>query len=161
MILELYSKAYEQFKRHAAGQSRLTFYVAVQIATAYHLSGKDELAVKFFERIVKVYHKERWQPMLKPILSMWYESSKRVGNTETCIKLLLERMSSSSRELLRRILIFELNAPVEEENALIAEDLLEFLRVGPFVVVVLHTDFEADHKAWRGIVTICCGLVCC
>ena len=102
VILELYSKAYEQFKRHSAGQSRLTFYVAVQIATAYHASGKHDLAFKFFERIVKVYHKERWQIMLRPILNMWYESSKQVGNIETCIKLLLERMASGSRASLPR-----------------------------------------------------------
>lgn len=99
VILELYSKAYEQFKRHAAGQSRLTFYVAVQIATAYHASGKHDLAFKFFERIVKVYHKERWEPMLRPILGMWYESSKQIGNIETCVKLLFERMCSNSRKL--------------------------------------------------------------
>jgi hypothetical protein len=102
VILELYSKAYEQFKRHSAGQSRLTFYVAVQIATAYHASGKHDLAFKFCERIVKVYHKERWQIMLRPILDMWYESSKQVGNIETCIKLLVERMASGSRASLPR-----------------------------------------------------------
>lgn len=113
VILELYSKAYEQFKRHSAGQSRLTFFVAVQIATAYHASAKHDLAFKFFERIVKVYHKERWTPMMKPILGMWYESSKQIGNIETCIKLLFERMSSLSQE---------------EEAATVSDDLMAILR---------------------------------
>lgn len=98
MILELYSKAYELFKRYAAGQTRLTFFIAVQIAKAYHHSGKHDLAVKFFERITRAYHKEEWKPMLNPLLSMWYSSAKEVGNADACVRLLIERMALDSGE---------------------------------------------------------------
>lgn len=111
IILELYSKAYEQFKRFSAGHSRLTFFVAVQIATSYHASGKHDLAVKFFERIVKVYHKERWGPMLKPLLSLWYESAKQLENIEMCIRLVFERMALGT----------------SAENDILSQDLLGIL----------------------------------
>jgi hypothetical protein len=93
LILELFSKAYELFKKQApstSGQSRLTFFIALQIATTYHESGKDELAVKFFERIAKTYRKERWKTLLLPVLRMWCESAKRLGAVESCLMLMIE-----------------------------------------------------------------------
>jgi hypothetical protein len=95
LILELFSKAYELFKKHAlpnSGQSRLTFFIALQIATAYHESGKDELAVKFFERITKTYRKERWKSLLLPGLRMWCESARRLGAVESCLILMIEML---------------------------------------------------------------------
>jgi len=127
VILELYSKAYEQFKRYAAGQSRLTFFIAVQIATTYHASGKHDLAVKFFERIVKVYHKERWPTMLRPLLAMWYDSARSLGNTETCIRLLFERMTLCSRKSIIDSQSLLMN--IEMDNASLAADLETILTV--------------------------------
>ena len=95
LILELFSKAYELFKKHApstSGQSRLTFFIALQIATAYYESGKDELAVKFFERITKTYRRERWKSLLLPGLRMWCESARRLGAVESCLKLMIEML---------------------------------------------------------------------
>ena len=98
LILELFSKAYELFKQHAPstpGQSRLTFFIALQIATAYHESGKDELAVKFFERITKTYRRERWKSLLGPVLRMWCESARRLGAVESCLVLMIEMLGLS------------------------------------------------------------------
>ena len=98
LILELFSKAYELFKKHApstSGQSRLTFFIALQIATAYHESGKDELAVKFFERIAKTYRRERWKSLLRPLLRMWCESARRLGAVESCLILMIEMLGIS------------------------------------------------------------------
>jgi len=95
LILELFSKAYELFKKHApstSSQSRLTFFIALQIATAYHESGKDDLAVKFFERITKTYRKERWKSLLRPGLKMWCESARRLGAVESCLILMIEML---------------------------------------------------------------------
>ncbi|KAG8758578.1 hypothetical protein FRC14_007889 [Serendipita sp. 396] len=112
LILELYSKAYEHFKRFAAGHTRLTFFVAVHIATTYHSSGKHDLAIKFLERIVKVYHKEQWGLVLKPLLGLWYESSKQLGDIQSCIRLIFERMFASNAA----------------ESEILAQDLLEILK---------------------------------
>ena len=91
---QLYTKAYELFKKHTygQGQSRLTFYVAYRIAQTYHDSGKFDMAVRFFERIAKTYRKERWGSMLKPILSMWYECARQLGDIDSTVKLLIEMM---------------------------------------------------------------------
>lgn len=92
---QLYTKAYELFKKHTygQGQSRLTFYIACRIAQTYHDSGKFDMAVRFFERIAKSYRKERWGTMLKPILSIWYACARQMGDIESTVRLLIEMMS--------------------------------------------------------------------
>jgi trafficking protein particle complex subunit 11 len=91
---QLYTKAYELFKKHSfgQGQSRLTFYIACRIAQTYHDSGKFDMAVRFFERIAKTYRKEHWRVMLKPILFMWYACARQIGDVESIVKLLIEMM---------------------------------------------------------------------
>ena len=107
LIIELFSKAYELFKKHTpSGQSRLTFFIALQIATAYHESGKDELAVKFFERIAKTYRKERWKSLLRSVLRMWCESARRLGAVESCLVLMIEMLGLSKYTCPSRFLIF-------------------------------------------------------
>ncbi|KAG8829043.1 hypothetical protein FRC17_007182 [Serendipita sp. 399] len=125
LILELYSKAYEHFKRFAASHSRLTFFVAIHIAKTYHSSGKHDLAIKFLERIVRVYHKEQWGLLLKPLLELWHESSKQIGDIESCVRLVFERLSLCDAS----------------ESEILAQDLAEILKTtkptsasGPVVV---------------------------
>ena len=51
------------------------------------------MAVRFFERIAKTYRKERWNTMLKPILSIWYACARQLGDVDCIVKLLIEMMS--------------------------------------------------------------------
>ncbi|KIY46190.1 hypothetical protein FISHEDRAFT_47894 [Fistulina hepatica ATCC 64428] len=102
LILELYTKAYELFKRHS-GQAqnqpaRQTLHIAYCIARTYHASGKFDMAARFFERIAKSYRKEHWGAMLRPLLSLWYECAKLLGDVELSIRLLIEMIGQGSDE---------------------------------------------------------------
>lgn len=45
-MAQLYTKAYELFKKHRTAQGRLTFHIAYRIAETYYTSGKYDMAVK-------------------------------------------------------------------------------------------------------------------
>ncbi|KAH8827913.1 Gryzun, putative trafficking through golgi-domain-containing protein [Flagelloscypha sp. PMI_526] len=99
LILELYTKAYELFKKYSSSESqtagansRMTLWVANCIARTY------DMAVKFFERIAKVYRKEDWGALLQPLLSIWYASAQKLGDVDLSVKLLLERIAQGSEE---------------------------------------------------------------
>ncbi|KAG8955611.1 hypothetical protein FRC04_007602 [Tulasnella sp. 424] len=47
VIIELFTKAYELFKRFRSGQSRQTFYIAYRIAETYHAAGNYESAIRW------------------------------------------------------------------------------------------------------------------
>jgi hypothetical protein len=148
LILELFSKAYELFKNHApstSGQSRLTFFIALQIATAYHESGKDELAVKFFERIAKTYRRERWKSLLRPVLRMWCESARRLGAVESCLILMIEMLGISKYTGLSRFwgnfLIGDW--PGDDEDEDLSQDIMEILKVGGLTSVFASADAHA------------------
>ncbi|KAG8221229.1 glutathione transferase omega-1 [Butyriboletus roseoflavus] len=92
IVLELYTKSYELFKKYSstASQGRLTLWIAYRIANTYHQSGKFELAIRFFERIAKTYRREKWSAMLRPLFPTWYACVKRLGDVELTVKLLVE-----------------------------------------------------------------------
>ncbi|KIJ31270.1 hypothetical protein M422DRAFT_53459 [Sphaerobolus stellatus SS14] len=94
IILELYRKTYELFKRHGYGQNqnRFTYHVAYRIAQMYNASGQPETAIKFYERITKIYKREHWDTLLKPVLSDWYNCCRQIGDTDTAVSLLIEMM---------------------------------------------------------------------
>ncbi|KAK2463095.1 hypothetical protein APHAL10511_004750 [Amanita phalloides] len=98
IILELYTKAYEIFKKYISlggsnqAQSRLTLWIAYRIAQTYYDSGEFAMAVRFFERIAKTYRREKWNDMLRPLLSTWYACAQRLDDVGLCIRLLLEMM---------------------------------------------------------------------
>lgn len=116
---QLYTKSYELFKKYRAGQGRMTLYVAYQIARTYHDSEKYDLAVKFavlslyhimpalgltrrtcdrfFDRIAKTYKTERWDPLLVPILSMWYNCARQLGDTDLMVRLLVNMLTPGAR----------------------------------------------------------------
>lgn len=96
---QLYTKAYELFKKHnhGQGQIRLTFHIACRIAQTYRDSGKFDMAIRFFERIARTYRKERWGAMLKPILSMWYACTRQLGDVDGSVRLLIEMICSGTR----------------------------------------------------------------
>ncbi|KAF8627616.1 hypothetical protein AX15_004317 [Amanita polypyramis BW_CC] len=98
ITLEFYTKAYELFKKYTPSiapnqpQSRLTLWIAYRIAQTYYDSGEFAMAVRFFERIAKTYRREKWNDMLRPLLSTWYSCAQRLGEVELSVKLLLEMM---------------------------------------------------------------------
>ncbi|KAF8841726.1 hypothetical protein BDN67DRAFT_927820 [Paxillus ammoniavirescens] len=92
IILEMYTKSYELFKRYnsSASQGRLTLWIACRIAHTYYESGKFDMAVRFFERIAKTYRREKWNAMLRPLLSTWYACAQKLGDVELTVRLLVE-----------------------------------------------------------------------
>ncbi|KAF9228502.1 hypothetical protein BS17DRAFT_773840 [Gyrodon lividus] len=92
IILELYTKSYELFKKYSssASQGRLTLWIACRIAHTYYDSGKFDMAVRFFERIAKTYRREKWNTMLRPLFSTWYACAQKLGDVELTVRLLVE-----------------------------------------------------------------------
>ncbi|KAG6382017.1 Gryzun, putative trafficking through golgi-domain-containing protein [Boletus reticuloceps] len=92
IVLELYTKSYELFKKYSstASQGRLTLWIASRIAQTYYQSGKFELAIRFFERIAKTYRREKWNAMLRPLFLTWYACAKKLGDVELTVRLLVE-----------------------------------------------------------------------
>ncbi|KAG8862565.1 hypothetical protein FRB96_001122 [Tulasnella sp. 330] len=95
IIIDLYTKSYELFKRYRTGQtqSRQTFFIAFCIAETYHASGQYEAAIRFFERIAKTYRREQWGSLLRSILSMWYDCARQLGEVDLVVKLLFEMLT--------------------------------------------------------------------
>ncbi|KAG0148825.1 hypothetical protein CROQUDRAFT_89870 [Cronartium quercuum f. sp. fusiforme G11] len=74
LIIGLFTKAYELFKRF--GSNRMTLFLAFKIA-AVHLDNKDYgTAVKFLDRITSSYRKEKFGPILESALMMFYQTIK-------------------------------------------------------------------------------------
>ncbi|KAF8663656.1 hypothetical protein AX16_000898 [Volvariella volvacea WC 439] len=96
IILELYTKAYELFKKYASvnsanpTQGRLTLWIAYRIAQTYYDSGKFDTAIKFFERIARTYRREKWDDLLRPLLETWYRCAQQLGDVDLSIRLLVE-----------------------------------------------------------------------
>lgn len=66
-IVELFSKAYEYFKREKA--TRVTLYLADQISAVHSDTGNSEIAQKFDDRTSRTYRREGWTTVLDGILS--------------------------------------------------------------------------------------------
>ncbi|KAI9100994.1 Gryzun, putative trafficking through golgi-domain-containing protein [Phlyctochytrium arcticum] len=101
LVIELLTKAYEQFKKHRA--ARMTLFLAAEIARVYEQSGKYEMALKFFERIGKTYRKEHWDFVLKDVLHWSVRCAKALGRwdvvVECLVELLSERMGDTDPEI--------------------------------------------------------------
>ncbi|KAJ6497565.1 Gryzun, putative trafficking through golgi-domain-containing protein [Mycena sanguinolenta] len=104
IILELYTKAYELFKKYAPAnaqnqnQGRLTLWIAYRIGHTYYESGKFEMAVRFFERIAKSYRREKWGLLLRPLLATWYACARQLGDVELNIRLLVEMLGYGAED---------------------------------------------------------------
>ncbi|KAH9942206.1 Foie gras liver health family 1-domain-containing protein [Epithele typhae] len=96
IVLELYTRSYELFKKWSpqTNQSpgRLTLWIAYRIAQTYYESGKFDMAVRFFERIAKTYRRERWGPLLHPLLTQWYKCAQQLGDVDLSVRLLIEML---------------------------------------------------------------------
>ncbi|KAI0002431.1 Gryzun, putative trafficking through golgi-domain-containing protein [Russula compacta] len=120
IVVELYTKAYELFKKHSPlsnghGQGRLTLRIAGRIAGTYYAAGKFDMAVRFFERIAKTYRRERWGAMLRPLLTTWYKCAQQLGDVELSVKILVEMLAHGAND-------------DEDDDAVIQEDLLAVLK---------------------------------
>ncbi|KAK7057624.1 Gryzun, putative trafficking through golgi-domain-containing protein [Favolaschia claudopus] len=120
IILELYTKAYELFKKFAPAnlqnqnQGRLTLWIAYRIGQTYYESGKFEMAVRFFERIAKSYRREKWGILLRPLLATWYACARQLGDVELTIRLLVEMLGYGGE--------------ASDDPAALEEDLLAILK---------------------------------
>ncbi|KAJ3124893.1 hypothetical protein HK100_011068 [Physocladia obscura] len=87
--IELLTKSYEQFKR--AKHGRMTLFLAAQIAHAYERAGRDDMGLKFFERIAKTYRKEAWMDgILGAIVSTGVDCARRLGKRRAVVEGLVE-----------------------------------------------------------------------
>ncbi|KAK0494835.1 Gryzun, putative trafficking through golgi-domain-containing protein [Armillaria luteobubalina] len=119
IILELYTKSYELFKKYTPSspgqsQARLTLWIAYRIGQTYFDSGKFDMAIRFFERIAKTYRRENWDPMLRPLLTTWYACVQQLGDVELSIRLLIEMLGHGVEEA--------------DEPGILQEDLLAVLK---------------------------------
>ncbi|KAG5645413.1 hypothetical protein DXG03_006237 [Asterophora parasitica] len=117
---ELYTKAYELFKKYTVvdpqnpTQGRLTLWIAYQIAQTYYASAKYDMAIRFFERIAKTYRREKWGALLHPLLSTWYACARELGDIVLSVKLLVEMLGHDIAE--------------EDEKTFYEEDLVAILK---------------------------------
>ncbi|KAH9944784.1 Gryzun, putative trafficking through golgi-domain-containing protein [Amylocystis lapponica] len=131
-ILELYTRSYDLFRHYNPvgdqSQGRLTLWIAYLIAHTYYESGKFDLAVRFFERIAKTYRREKWDSLLRPLLSTWYACAQQMGDMELSVRLLFEMLGCGV-------------SSTQDDPDAVQEDLLAVLRSSvpstpnePFVV---------------------------
>ncbi|KDR75635.1 hypothetical protein GALMADRAFT_268205 [Galerina marginata CBS 339.88] len=157
IINELYTKAYELFKKHSPasnqGQGRLTLWIAYRIAQTYYDAGKFDMAVRFFERIAKTYRRERWSSMLRPLLSTWYACAQQLGDVELSIKLLVEMLGhdavdsddpSSLEEDL--VAVLKSTVPASPDEALVV-DLAEAQPIFDSDVVFWSSEVKVGEQA--------------
>ena len=90
-IVELYTKAYELFKK--ANHTRQAVAVAHAIAVAYSEAGNHELALKFIERIAKTYRAELWWPLLSSLVLRTAEAAKAQGDAAAGVKAAIELLA--------------------------------------------------------------------
>lgn len=57
------------------------------------------MAMRFFDRIAKTYQREKWDPIVANIRTLWYECAQRTGAVEVAARLLLEMMGQPGQDL--------------------------------------------------------------
>ncbi|KAF9560978.1 hypothetical protein CPC08DRAFT_817945 [Agrocybe pediades] len=157
IINELYTKAYELFKKHSPasnqGQGRLTLWIAYRIAQTYYEAGKFDMAVRFFERIAKTYRREKWNSMLRPLLSTWYACAQQLADVELGIKLLVEMLGHDAVDpdepgALEEDLITLLKSTVPSDpDQTLAVDLTEAQPIFDSEIVFWSPEVKVDEQA--------------
>lgn len=66
-IIELFTHAYEYFKRHKG--TRVSLYLADQIASVHLLDNNRDTVLKFDDRISKTYRREHWEEVLDRVVA--------------------------------------------------------------------------------------------
>ena len=94
LILDTLTKAYESFhKRHPS--PRMLLYVAYYVGKTYLAMGEWEIAIRFFEKILRTYRSEKWSSLLTEIWLLFRETSRSLPNLR---KLSLEARLALSSE---------------------------------------------------------------
>ncbi|GAA6021829.1 hypothetical protein JCM8202_002832 [Rhodotorula sphaerocarpa] len=94
IIIELFTKAYEYFKVHRA--KNMTYMIAHQIALAHLEANKPDVALKFLDRIVRSYRKDRFKVILTSILECIFRAAKEAEDCEALLRSGLELASYQS-----------------------------------------------------------------
>jgi trafficking protein particle complex subunit 11 len=47
---------------------------------------------RFFERIARTYRREKWETMLRPLLTAWYQCAQQMGDVDMSVRLLVEML---------------------------------------------------------------------
>ena len=92
-LTETLTKAYDAFKK--ARQNRAALFVAARIATAYFDGGKDEMASKFLERILRSYKKDEVQEVRAGLVEVAVQAAVNVGDGRAAVKVLNEVLDPS------------------------------------------------------------------
>ncbi|KAF9268549.1 hypothetical protein L218DRAFT_852654 [Marasmius fiardii PR-910] len=153
LILELYTKSYEHFKKYAevqaqatqttqTQQGRLPLYIAYRIAHTYQDTEKYDMAIRFFERIAKTYRRDQWGYLLGPLLSTWYTCAKRLGDVELCVRLLVEMLGQG------------VDDPESENPEDVESQIMSMLKVSiPYHIVIDHIEsqplFDTSLVFWK------------
>ncbi|GAB5357311.1 hypothetical protein AAMO2058_000363700 [Amorphochlora amoebiformis] len=99
-VLVLLTRAYENFKRQRC--SRMILHVASHMAKEYLSSGNPNMANKFFDRIARTYRKEKWNVVLRDILTKALQCARALNRSSNAasytLELLSAQMSSSPSE---------------------------------------------------------------
>jgi len=90
-----------------------------------------DTSFRFLERIAKIYRKEHWDSMLRPLLTTWFSCAKQLGDVELSIRLLFEMMGQGLCIYLFFFPSFHLLSDVVEQEAFenLQEDLIVMLQV--------------------------------
>lgn len=97
LIIDLLTVAYEQFKKMK--HTRMTLYLASDIARIYMKAQKHDLSLRFFERIVKSYRKEGWSVIFNLVISEMIECAKKIGHWDVAVGGLIELCTDVGEEL--------------------------------------------------------------
>ncbi|KAG6813748.1 hypothetical protein H0H92_007700 [Tricholoma furcatifolium] len=158
LILELYTKAYELFKKHTLPnpqnptQSRLTLWIAYRIAQTYYESAKYDMAIRFFERIATIYRRESWDSLLEPLLTTWYACARELGDIQLSIKLLIEMLghvstNSEDPNSTEEDLLAILRSTVQASDEALVVDLSESRQIVDHSVAFWAAEANVDEPA--------------
>ena len=93
LVVDYLTKSYDNFKKYK--NSRMTIVLASLIANAYVSAQKYDHALRFYDRIVKSYRKEKWYLLLGECLKMIGDCSINLGPTLIYYESLFEQLHRS------------------------------------------------------------------
>ncbi|KAI5481898.1 hypothetical protein MNV49_000175 [Pseudohyphozyma bogoriensis] len=123
LIIDLYTKAYEYFKAHKT--SRMSLFLASQIALTHYEAGKYEMALKFNDRIGRTYRREKWRDVLDSISQISYNSAMQIADYDSAIKALYGLLAAGmlAFEIGGCYKILRTKTPSSPEKAFISVDM--------------------------------------
>ena len=107
IIIDLLTRSYENFKKYKS--SRMTLFIASEIARVYQQSQQFDTALKFYDRISKNYRKESWFGLLLEICKRTKECAIALQNNQVLLNATIEMLHpeisiDSASDTLRELL---------------------------------------------------------